>query len=215
MESSSPPAGSGSLGRDDRELVQRFIDGVIDYAIFALDPDGVVSTWNAGAERLAGYTADEIIGRHFSAFYPEEDLAQGRPDRELAITVADGEFEDEGWRVRKDGSRYWASVVTTTIRGPAGRLLGFGQVVRDLTERKRGEDALRASEERFRLLVSSVAEYAIFLLDVDGTVASWNLGAERLKGYTAGEVIGRNFSRFYTDEDQRAHLPERALQEAL
>jgi len=196
-------------------LVELLVSSVVEYAIFALDPDGNVSTWNAGAERLKGYRAEEIIGRHFSVFYTQADLDDALPDRELAIAAATGRFEDEGWRLRKDGTEFWANVVITALRGPDGRLVGFGKVTRDLTERKQGEDALRESEERFRLLVGSVADYAIFLLDTDGRVSSWNLGAERLKGYRADEIIGRHFSSFYTAEDQRNRVPDGALKTAL
>jgi hypothetical protein len=199
----------------EAELLTLLIGSVTDYAIYAMDPDGCVSTWNPGAERLKGYTADEIIGQHFSRFYTEVDLAAGKPDIELAIAAAEGHFEDEGWRIRKDGSVFWANVVVTALRGKDGRLVGFGKVTRDLTERKKGEDALRAGEKRFRLLVGSVADYAIFLLTPEGNVASWNLGAERLKGYQADEIVGQHFSRFYTDEDRRRGLPDEGLRAAL
>jgi PAS domain S-box-containing protein len=191
------------------------VDSAVDYAIFVLDVDGHVLTWNPGAARLKGYTPDEIIGRHFSIFYPQEDIDRAWPDHELSIAVAEGQFEDEGWRVRKDGSQFWANVVITALRGPDGRLLGFGKVTRDLTERKAGEDMLRESEERFRLLVSAVADYAIFLLNPDGTIATWNVGAERLKGYKADEIIGRHFSVFYSADDRAGGLPDQGLRAAL
>lgn len=197
------------------ELLPLIVDSVEDYAIYALDADGNVATWNAGAEYMKGYTAEEILGRPVSVFYRDEDVALGTPEQELAIAVADGHLQQEGWRVRKDGSLFWASVLLTVLRGPDGRLLGFGKVTRDLTERRRAEQLLRDSEERFRLLVNSVADYAIFSLDADGLIASWNLGAERLKGYRADEVIGRHFSLFYPADDVREGVPQGLLGVAL
>jgi PAS domain S-box-containing protein len=205
----------GGLALEKRDLLTLLVGSVSDYAIFALDADGIVTTWNIGAERLKGYRAEEIIGKHFSTFYPPADVAAGKPERELAIAVADGHLEDEGWRLRNDGSAFWANVVITALRGVDGRLVGFGKVTRDLTDRRRGEELLRQSEERFRLLVNSVSDYAIFLLEPDGTISSWNLGAERLKGYRADEILGTNFARFYTSEDVRKDVPGRALRTAL
>ena len=195
-------------------VLDLLVNSVVDYAIFVLDPGGVVVTWNAGAERLNGRTADEIIGEHLSTLYTEAECENGVPDRELAIAAAAGRFEDEGWRIRKDGTEFWADVVITALRGDDGRLVGFGVVMRDLTDRKHGEDSLRDSEQRFRLLVGSVSDYAIFLLDTDGFVSSWNAGAERLKGYRADEIIGRHFSTFYAAEDQRSGVPYEGLRTA-
>ena len=209
----SPPFARTRAVRD-AELIEQFIESSTDDAICSLDPDGLVRTWNGGAERLTGYTAEEVLGSHVSITSMAGDRQADNADRALAIAVAEGHDEEEGWRVRKDGSPFWANVVTTAIRGQDGRLIGFGQVTRDLTERKRGEDALRASEEKFRSLVTSVADYAIFLLDTAGTIVSWNVGAERLKGYTADEIIGRDLSTFYTEDDRRAEIPRHALGEA-
>lgn len=197
------------------EPFRLLVDSVEDYAIFMLDPEGYVTTWNAGAERLKGYRASEIIGKHFSSFYPPEDLARQKPARELEIAIAEGHVEDEGWRVRKDGTRFWADVVITALRDPVTHeIRGFGKVTRDLTERRKTEEHLRQSEEQFRLLVEQVEDYAIFLLDPTGRVMTWNIGAHRTKGYTADEVIGSHFSRFYTPEDQArgrsTHLLEHA-----
>ena len=193
---------------------QLLVDAVIDYAIFMLDPGGHVASWNSGAEKLKGYRRDEIIGRHFSVFYPPEAIAIGWPQDELRQAARLGRFEDEGWRLRKDGSRFWANVVITAVREPGGELSGFVKITRDLTERRRQEEELRASEERFRLLVDSVRDYAIFMLDPDGRVRSWNAGAEALKGYAAGEIIGQHFSRFYTPQDQLAGKPAVELRTA-
>ncbi|UYY60322.1 PAS domain S-box protein [Sphingomonas sp. S2-65] len=176
-----------------------------------LDPTGEVVSWNAGAERFKGYAADEIIGQNFSRFYTQEDRATGLPARALATAEREGRFEAEGWRVRKDGTHFWANVVIDPIRDPDGVLLGFAKVTRDLTERRATEEELRRSEERFRLLVQSVSDYAIYMLDPEGHVASWNAGAERFKGYTADDILGAHFSRFYTDEDRATDLPGRAL----
>jgi len=127
-----------------QESFRLVVEGVRDYAIFMLDPEGRVSTWSPGSARLKGYEADEIIGRHFSTFYPEADVAAGKPARELASAAEVGRYEEEGWRVRKDGSRFWANVVVTAIRDHAGKLLGFAKITRDITERKRQDDRLQA-----------------------------------------------------------------------
>jgi len=172
-----------------------------------LDPNGRIASWNAGAERIKGYRASEIIGQHFSTFYSKEDARSGKPQRLLAVAESEGHVEDEGWRIRKDGSRFWANVTITAIRDASGGLIGFGKVTRDLTERRRTEVALRRSEERSRLFVDAVQDYAIFMLDPEGCVSTWNTGAERIKGYKASEIIGQHFSRFYPEEDVRAGKP--------
>jgi PAS domain S-box-containing protein len=189
---------------ETNELFRLLVQSVKDYAIFMLEPDGRVATWNAGAERLKGYTAEEIIGRHFSVFYPGGDARAGRCEHGLEVATREGRFEDEGWRVRKDGTRFWASVIITAVRDGRGALVGFAKVTRDLTERKRADEVRRSVEERFRLLVESVKDYAIFILDPSGRVATWNTGAERIKGYRASEIIGSHFSRFYPEADIRA-----------
>ncbi len=185
-----------------------------DYAIFALDPDGYILSWNAGAQRIKGYTAAEVIGQHFSIFYPRELVAGGFPEFELRTAANTGRFEDEGWRIRKDGSRFWANVVITALRNERGELTGFAKVTRDLTERREAEEALRESEERFRLIIEGVRDYAIFMLDLKGNVATWNSGAERLQGYRAKEIIGSHFSKFYPAADVAAGTPEQELEVA-
>ena len=187
------------------------IDSVHDYAIYMLDPNGIVVSWNSGAQRFKGYTASEIIGKPYSLFFTEEDRAEGRPRRALEIARAEGRYETEGWRVRKDGTRFWVNAIIDPIRDEAGSLVGFAKVTRDITERRMAQEALRQSEERFRLLVQGVMDYAIFMLDPAGYITNWNTGARRMKGYDADEIVGQHFSRFYSEEDLAAGLPARAL----
>lgn len=187
------------------------VEAVTDYAIYMLDPEGRITSWNPGAQRFKGYAADEIIGQHFSQFYGEEDRRTGLPARALEISAREGKFESEGWRIRKDGSRFWAHVVIDPIRSPDGRLVGYAKITRDLTERKAAEHALRLKEEQFRMLVQSVTDYALYMIDADGHVSSWNQGAERIKQYRADEIIGQHFSRFYTEVDRRKGDPQNAL----
>lgn len=201
--------------RRAEERFHHLVDAVTDYAIFLLDAEGRVATWNAGARRAKGYTEEEIIGRHFSVFYPAEDRAACKPERILDIVRKDGHFEEEGFRVRKDGSAFWASVTITALRNDAGEVTGFAKVTRDLTEQKRSEEELRRSEEKFRLLVDSVEDYAIYMLDPEGNVTTWNKGAGRMKGYSTEEISGRNFAIFFPKEDVEAGKPTRELAAAL
>jgi PAS domain S-box-containing protein len=193
---------------------EMLVQSVTDYAIYMLDIEGRVSSWNAGARRFKGYEPDEIIGEHFSRFYTPEDRARQIPRIALETAEREGRFESEGWRVRKDGSSFWANVVIDPIRDPSGKLVGYAKITRDLTERRAAEEELRVSEERFRMLVQSVTDYAIYMLDPEGRVSSWNAGAERFKGYRADEIIGQHFSRFYTDEEKEADVPRVALETA-
>ena len=205
------------LEADLRRSEQRFrllVSQVVDYAILALDPHGIIETWNAGAEQVKGYEAHEIIGKHFSVFYTEEDRYDGLPLRLLDEARTLGRVEHTGWRVRKDGSRFWADVIITALRDEQGGLTGYAKVTRDLTEQHDLEDALRASEERFRVLVSQVLDYAIIALDAQGVVQTWNAGAEQVKGYAEEEILGKHFSVFYTEKDKAAGLPLRLLDEA-
>lgn len=194
------------------ERYRILVDAITDYAIYMLDKGGHVSSWNTGANRFKGYVESEILGEHFSRFYTPEDRERGMPQRALAIAEAEGRFEAEGWRVRKDGARFWAHVIIDPIRDADGRLLGFAKITRDLSERKVAEEALTKSEEQFRRLIQGVTDYAIYMLDPDGHVASWNQGAQRIKGYDPEEIIGQHFSRFYTDEDRAEGLPAKALE---
>jgi len=226
--------------RASDEQLSLMVEAVKDYAIFLLDTAGHIVTWNTGAERIKGYRADEIVGKHFSIFYTAEDRQRGKPDNELEVAAAEGRIEDEGWRLRKDGSKLWANVVITAIRNDTGRLTGFGKVTRDLTERKRAEDELRSSrddlerrvrqrtaeldrvhvkfraqEEQYRLMIAGVKDYAIYTLDSNGGVTSWNNGAEHIYGYAPDEIIGQHRSRFFAPEDVASGLPMRELQEAV
>ena len=203
-----------STAPQEAERYRLLIGAITDYAIYMLDPAGLVASWNPGAERFKGYRAGEIIGLHFSRFYTEEDRQAGLPARALHTAATEGKFEGEGWRLRKDGTRFWAHVVIDPIRSEDGALIGFAKITRDLTERKLAEDNLRRSEEQFRLLVQGVTDYAIYLLDPKGMVSSWNAGARRIKGYEADEIIGRHFSVFYPPEDRKAGQPEAALETA-
>ncbi len=198
---------------DDRRY-RMLIEAVTDYAIYMLDPDGIISSWNPGARRFNGYEELEILGEHFSRFYTEADREAHLPQKALETAAREGKFEAEGWRCRKDGTRFWAYVVMDPIKDASGNLVGYAKITRDLTERRLAENALRQSEEQFRLLVQGVTDYAIYRLTPDGRVSSWNAGAQRIKGYRPDEIIGEHFSRFYTEEDRRAGGPQAALEAA-
>jgi len=194
----------------EAECFKHFIYNVTDYAVYTLSPQGLITHWNAGAERCQGYIEAEVLGKHFSLLYPDADRASGHPDQVLEI-AAQGRFEEDGWLARKDGSRFWASVVLNPILDVQGMLQGFTGITRDITEQRRSQEAVHATEEQFRLLVQGVTDYAIYFLSPDGIVTNWNAGAERIKGYQSDEVVGTHFSRFYTPEDRSAGLPEFAL----
>ncbi|HLY87717.1 MAG TPA: PAS domain S-box protein [Acetobacteraceae bacterium] len=194
-------------------LYELLIHSVVDYAIFMLDPTGHIVSWNPGAEHIKGYTADEVIGQHFSRFYTEPDRAAGVPDRALRTAAETGRFAAEGWRVRKDGTLFWAQVLIDPIRQD-GRLLGFAKVTRDITEQRAAHLTALEAERRFRVLVRGVTDYAIYMLDPDGHVTNWNAGADRIKGYAEHEIVGQHFSRFYTPEDVEAGIPWKALEQA-
>ena len=197
---------------------QRFellINAVTDYAIYMLEPDGTIASWNPGARRFKGYEADEVIGSNYSRFFTAEDQEAGVPQRALDTAAREGRFEAEEIRVRKDGSRFWAHAVVDPIRAEDGTLLGFAKITRDITDRRDRDEALFDAERNFRLLVQGVRDYAIYMLDPNGRVTNWNAGAEAIKGYRADEIVGQHFSRFYTEEDRAAGEPARALRTAL
>lgn len=194
-----------SLSEDGR--FRLLVEAIRDYAIYMLDAQGTVTSWNRGATRFMGYQPHEIIGQHFSVLYTEEDKKAGLPQRALEIVEREGIFENEGWRVRNDGTRFWAHVVIDPIRSQTGELVGFAKITRDSTERKEAAEALRRSEEQFRILVQGVTDYAIYMLDPQGRITNWNAGAERLKGYKPDEIIGENFARFYSEEERAKGIP--------
>jgi PAS domain S-box-containing protein len=191
---------------ESEDRFRLLIDNVTDYAIFMLDPNGIVTSWNRGAMRLKQYSEAEAIGLHLSAFYPEEDRAT-KPANELAVAIKEGRYEEEGWRIRKDGSRFWANVVLTPIYDAHQVHVGFAKVTRDLTGRRQAEETLRQSEERLNLMVTSVRDYAIFMLSPTGIIETWNVGAERLKGYRPNEIIGKHFSIFYPESEKYTKPP--------
>jgi PAS domain S-box-containing protein len=210
-------AGNDTPKRGLFESERRFrllVEGVVDYAIYMLDPDGIVCNWNAGARRIKGYDAGDVVGQHFGMFYLPEDREAGMPARSLAAAREYGKFEAEGWRLRKDGTRFLASIVIDAIY-EEGELIGFAKITRDITERSMAAEALKESERHFRLLVSGVTDYALYMLDPTGIVTNWNAGGQRIKGYRPEEIIGQHFSRFYSAADQAAGRPARALQLAV
>jgi PAS domain S-box-containing protein len=210
---------SRNLPEDDSLLEARrfqiLVESIRDYAIYMLDIEGKITSWNSGAERFKGFKEDEIIGQHFSRFYTSEDQQAGVPLLALRTSEETGKYAAEGWRVRKDGTRFWASVVIDSIRSANGELLGFAKITQDITERKMVEQTLRQSEQQFRLLVQGVTDYAIYMLDVNGLITNWNAGAQRIKGFTQSEVVGTHFSRFYTAQDRELGLPAKALKTAM
>ncbi len=199
---------------DSERRFRLLVEGVVDYAIYMLDPNGIITNWNTGAKRIKGYEAGEVIGRHFKMFYLPEDREAGMPARSLAIAREKGKFETEGWRLRKDGTKFLASIVIDAIYED-GELIGFAKITRDITEQSKAAEALKDSERHFRLLVNGVTDYALYMLDPNGIVTNWNAGGLRIKGYRPEEIIGQHFSCFYSPADQAAGRPARALQLAL
>jgi|ERR1043165_761050 PAS domain S-box-containing protein len=202
----------GSSIASTAEELELLVSAVEDYAMFLLSPTGEIRSWNPGATRTFGYEANETIGKSFAIFYPESDVAAGKPQHELEVAARDGRIEDEGWRIRKGGEQFWVNTVITAVHDKDGTLRGFAKVTRDLTRRREAEERLRQSEEMFRLLVSAVRDYAIFMLDPTGHIVTWNAGAERINGYKPDEIIGKHFAIFYPEVDKESHKPERELE---
>ena len=199
----------------EEQRLQLLVNAIQDYAIYMLDAEGVIATWNPGAQRFKGYAAREVLGRHYEQFFTPEDRLADVPRKALRIASREGRFETEGWRVRKDGSQFWAHVVLDSIRSGQGDLVGFAKITRDVTAKKEAERALYESEQRFRMLVQGVRDYAIYMLDPAGRVTNWNAGAQHIKGYSESEILGQHFSTFYTETERASGEPERALQTAL
>lgn len=201
--------------RYNEERFRLMVQGIKDYAIFMLDPLGNILTWNDGARKIKGYTASEIIGKHFSNFYIAEDLEDGKPQMELKIAAKIGKYEEQGWRIKKDGSLFWANVVITALFNEQNKLIGFSKVTRDITDQRERDEQLRQTEEKYRLLVEQVTDYGIFMMDDSGRIISWNEGAKRINGYTEQEIIGKFFSVFYTEEDIINGKPSYELRVAI
>jgi PAS domain S-box-containing protein len=198
----------------DDSWFRLLVDSAVDYAFVGLDPQGVVMSWNRGAELLNGYTAEEVIGEHFSIFYLPEDRQAGLPLLRLDRARATGRAEYAGWRVGKHGKRFWGEASIAALHDDDGRLQGFGKVIRDLTDRHAADLALARSESQYRLLVESIEDYAIIGLDAQGVITTWNRGAQGVKGYTEEEIIGRHFSVFYPPTERARGLPTEMLDEA-
>ena len=212
QQQQQPPPATPS---GDDERYRLLVQNITDYAIFMLDPEGRVTSWNEGAARIKGYAEWEILGQHFSIFFTPEDQRLGKPALELRAAEAEGRYEGEGYRVRKDGSTFWVNEILTAMRDVQGRLTGFSKISRDLTERKRAEAAVREGEERLRLLVENVRDYAIFMLDAEGRVVTWNPGAQRIFGYADQEIVGRDGATLFTPEDQASGEHAKELATAL
>ncbi|GIJ74190.1 PAS domain S-box protein [Virgisporangium ochraceum] len=197
----------------DGELAfyQQMIDSISDYEVIRLDDTGHVRTWHEGAARLSGYSADEVIGRPNSVFYPEEDIKAGKPAQDLKTAAETGRCVMEGWRVRKDGTRFWASITLTPIRGHGGTLHGYVRVTRDHSDRRDQELEMRAVER----MLDAITDYEVIRLDTEGVIRSWSPGAEKLKRYKASEIVGHHVSAFYPEDDVRNGVPEREMAKAV
>ncbi|HEX8270555.1 MAG TPA: PAS domain-containing sensor histidine kinase [Flavobacterium sp.] len=214
--------------RRSEERYHRMISEIEDYAIILLDTDGKIVNWNKGAQSIKGYAAEEVLGRNFSIFYLQEDIASGLPNKLITEARTKGKASHEGWRVKKDGNTFWGSIVITALHDTENNIVGFSKVTRDLSERKKAEERLerytvelqyqnemlRRSEERYQRMIAEVEDYAIILLDKNGDILNWNKGAEKIKGYSSDEILGKNFSTFYLPEDRATNLPARLLADA-
>ncbi|MDX1921241.1 MAG: PAS domain-containing protein, partial [Candidatus Caenarcaniphilales bacterium] len=205
-----------SLNLSPKEVrLQKIVDEIESYAIILLDLDGYIENWNKGAEQIKGYKAQEIIGQHFRIFYTPKDRESRLPEKLIAEAAQNGKAQYEGWRLKKNGERFWGSVLITAIHDENNQVIGFTKVTRDLTDKKISRETLRRSEDRYSLMVAEVQDYAIILMDLEGNIENWNKGAEQIKGYKAEEIIGKNFRLFYTEEDKKVGKPDNMLEKAI
>ncbi|MGN2248160.1 PAS domain S-box protein [Frateuria sp. GZRR35] len=193
------------------ENCSRMVQALDALAMVFLDPQGRIATWNVGAERIFGYTADEIVGQPFATLHTPESRSAGLPEQALQAARDEGRDEETGWRLGKHDQRVWTRTILEAVRDKTGQLEGYAYLARDIPWPHQSDDMLGSNEQQFSLLVQGVRDYAIYLLDPDGHVASWNAGAQRIKGYRADEVLGKHFSHFYADEDASAGKPSRNL----
>jgi PAS domain S-box-containing protein len=193
---------------ESEQRFRLFVESVRDYAIFQLDPDGRVRTWNAAAERMKGYRSEEIVDRHFSCFYLPDDIASGKPESELKVASEEGRCEDEGWRLRKDGSRFWANVTITSLRDSNGKLLGFAKITRDMTDRRNVEEALRHGEQHARMLFEFSPD-AVLVCDPEGRIREVNARVETLFGYQREELLGQAVEVLVPERFRDAHPKDR------
>jgi diguanylate cyclase (GGDEF)-like protein/PAS domain S-box-containing protein len=187
---------------------RRLIESLTDYAIFALSPEGLIVSWNSGASKIFGYSEQEILGKPYSILFSDEDISRRRPEMELKAAVETGRESVDGWHVRKGGARFWCTDTVQSLRDEYGILTGFTKIVRDSMERHTASEHLRESEERLRLLIEGVTEYAIFSIDPRGLILFWNSGAEQIFGYKEAEVVGKHFSLTYTAAAIAKGVPE-------
>jgi len=201
--------------RVNEERFRVMVENIRDYSMFLLDVNGYIQTWNDGAAQMTGYSANDVIGKHVSIFYSDTQTKMSKAEFEMKTAIETGKFEEEGWRVKKNGSLFWAYVVITALYNDHNQLIGFSKVTRDLSEKKQQDELLRLSEEKYRLLVEQVTDYGIFMLDEKGRIVSWNEGARRIKGYETHEILGKYFSIFYPEEDIISGKPAYELKVAI
>lgn len=204
------------MAENDWQLKFELLESSLsDYAVFTIDGSGTITSWNPGVEQVLGYRLDDFVGLPFAALFTPEDQVLHRPAEELARATATGRSDDKRFHVRKDGTRFPADGVVRAIRNGAPGGISFLKVMYDATHQRRTSDALRDTEEQYRLLVENLRDYAVFLLDAGGHVASWTAEAQKMKGYAPHEIIGRHFRVFFTPEDRERGMPERELETAV